>query len=108
MLSISAEEEIKSEPYEFKLVPPVSEVVHFEGDSFIVSCQAYKSRLRWKNPQGNLTDALDRDRVHVEERGNGSALIFTAISQKENGTWTCQAEEGNREISFNMIVYSKQ
>lgn len=96
----------QEEIYELKLVPSVKEVVHFENDSYIVSCQASDTRLRWMDPDNVWVDK-GRGGVHVEQRENELVLVFTSISAKtDNGTWTCQAEKGNRMIAFNMIVYS--
>lgn len=100
----TAEEEV----HELKLVPSVKEVVHFENDSYIVSCQAVNTRLRWLDPDNVWVDK-GRGGVHVEQRDNELVLMFTSISsQTDNGTWTCQAEQGNRKIAFNLIVYSKK
>lgn len=94
--------------YEFKLVPSVKEVVRFENDSYIVSCQAgANTRLRWLDPENVWVDKK-RGGVHVEQRNNESALVFASLSaDTDNGTWTCQAELDNQKLTFNMIVYSK-
>lgn len=96
----------ESDSYEFKLVPPANEVVHFENDSYIVSCQANGTRLRWLDPNNQWIDR-QHGRFYVEERHNESVLIFTSISSMDNGTWTCESERGHRKISLHMIVYSK-
>lgn len=84
----------------------MNEVVHFENESYIVSCHALNTRLRWLDPDNIWVDK-GRGGVHVEERTNELVLVFTSISSTtDNGTWTCQAENGNRKIAFNMIVYS--
>lgn len=96
----------EEETYELKLVPSVNEVVHFENESYIVSCQAAETRLRWLDPDNIWVDK-GRGGVHVEDRTSELVLVFTSISSKtDNGTWTCEAEKGNRKITFNMIVYS--
>lgn len=87
-------------------MPSINEVVHFENDSYIVSCQANGTRLRWIDSNSKWIDE-HRGRIFIEDRGNESVLIFTSISLADNGNWTCEAERGNRKISFNMIVYSK-
>lgn len=96
----------EEENNELKLVPSVNEVVHFENESYIVACQGVNTRLRWLDPDNVWIDK-GRGGVHVEERDNELVLMFSSISsQTDNGTWTCQAENGNRKTAFNMIVYS--
>lgn len=87
-------------------MPSIDEVVHFENDSYIVSCQANGTRLRWFDPNSEWVDN-HRGRIHVEEHHNESVLIFSTISLADKGNWTCEAEKGHRKITFSMIVYSK-
>lgn len=101
----------EDETFEVKLMPSISEVVHFENDSYIVSCQALigdgkRTRLRWFDSDDQWVEN-DRGRIHVEERENELVLVFTSISLEDNGNWTCEAEKDNKKIAFNMIVYSK-
>lgn len=104
-IALSATEE---QNYEFKLVPPANEVVHFENDSYIVSCQVdIETRLRWLDPQNKWIEK-SRGHVEVENHGNESVLRFKSIGYEDSGNWTCEAEEGSRRIAFNMIVYSKE
>lgn len=104
-IALSATEE---QNYEFKLVPSMNEVVHFENDSYIVSCQvSIETRLRWIDPQNKWIEK-SRGHVEVEDRGSESVLIFKSIGYEDSGNWTCEAEEGLRRIAFNMIVYSKE
>lgn len=93
--------------YELNLVPSLNEVVRFENDSYIVSCNASATtRLRWLDPDNVWVDKT-RGGVHVEQRNNELVLVFASLSaDTDNGTWTCQAEMDNRKITFNMIVYS--
>lgn len=91
---------------DLKLIPSINEVVHFENDSYIVSCQANETRLRWFDPN-NVWIENNRGRVHIEQRENELSLIFTSIQHDDNGNWTCEAEKGNRKLAFSMIVYSE-
>lgn len=93
--------------YELKLVPSVNEVVRFENDSYLVSCHAPNTRLRWLDPDNSWVDRKRGGGVHVEQRGNELVLMFQSLSaDTDNGTWTCQSEMDNQKITFNMIVYS--
>lgn len=86
-----------------KLTPSATEVVHYVNESYIVSCEAIDSRLRWFNPLNEVVG--DRpDRVHTAKIQGKLALVFTSISMDDNGTWLCEAEKGNQKISFNMNV----
>lgn len=96
----------EEEAFELKLLPAINEVVHFENDSYIVSCQASGTRLRWLDSKGEWI-GNDKGRIHVEDRGTEVVLVFTSISSDDNGNWTCEAEKENRKISFSMIVYSE-
>lgn len=91
-----------------KLMPSINEVEHFENESYVVACQALvgKKRLRWFDSEGKWIEN-DRGRIHVKEKDNEMLLVFTSISLEDKGKWTCEAEEGHKKISFNMIVYSK-
>lgn len=94
--------------YELKLKPPLKEVVRFENDSYIVSCHAADTRLRWLDPENVWVDKK-RGGVHVEykEKENELVLVFASLTaDTDNGTWTCQAEADNQKITLNMIVYS--
>lgn len=91
--------------YDLKLVPSINEVVHFENDSYIVSCQANNTRLAWLNPKNQWIDN-HRGRIHIEDRGNELTLVFSSILMADNGNWTCVAEKDERKMFFSMIVYS--
>lgn len=101
---MNASEEQVFEP---KLMPSINEVVHYENDSYIVTCNGDGVRVRWFDPNNQWIDPMNRSRVHVEERNSESALIFTSISPEDKGNWTCQAENNPRRVGVNMIVYSK-
>lgn len=94
--------------YEPKLMPSINEVVHFENDSYIVTCDGGGTRVRWFSPNNTWQDPMNRGRVHVEEKNSESALIFTSITLEDKGNWTCEAEDNPQRIGFNMIVYSKK
>lgn len=109
VLSVGADSSESDEAaYELKLVPSVTEVVHFENDSYIISCAANtKTRLRWLDPD-NIWIDKSRGGVHVEQKNDEElSLVFKSISSAHNGTFICEAEKDNRKISFNMIVYSR-
>lgn len=93
--------------FEPKLMPSINEVVHFESESYIVTCDSNGARVRWFDPNNQFVDPVNRSRVHVEERNGESALIFTSILPEDKGNWTCQAENNPHRVGFNMIVYSK-
>lgn len=95
--------------YELKLHPSNNEVVRFENESYIVSCQAAaNTRLRWLDPDNVWVDKK-RGGVHVEQHDNELRLVFASLSaDTDNGTWTCQSEMDNQKTTFNMIVYSTQ
>lgn len=97
----------EEEKFEIKLTPS-NKVERYEKDSYIVTCQVLhgKTRLRWLNPEGIWVENL-RGRIHVKENDNEVSLVFTSISVEDKGDWTCEAEEGGKKISFNMIVISK-
>lgn len=94
--------------YEPKIMPPINEVVHFENDSYIVTCDGVGTRVRWFSPKNVWVDPQKRGtNVHVEEKNFESALIFTSITLDDKGNWTCEAENNPQRVGFNMIVYSK-
>lgn len=89
-------------------MPSLNEVVRFENESYVVSCHAQNTRLRWLDPDNVWVDKK-RGGVHVEQGNNTLVLVFASLSaDMDNGTWTCQAEMDNQKISFNMIVYSME
>lgn len=98
--------EENSSHHEFKLVPPDGDVARTEDESYIVSCQANKTRLRWFSPHNKWIDAK-HGRVYVIDV-NGSnelKLVITSIRRADQGEWRCEAEEPKKIISFNMMVY---
>lgn len=101
----ASEEQQINEP---KLMPSINEVVHFENESYIVTCDGGGVRVRWFSPNNTWVDPINRGRVHVEEKNSESALVFTSITPEDKGNWTCEAENNPQRIGFNMIVYSKR
>lgn len=102
----ASEEQQINEP---KIMPSINEVVHFENDSYIVTCDGgVGTRVRWFSPKNVWVDPRKRGtNVHVEEKNFESALIFTSITLDDKGNWTCEAENNPQRVGFNMIVYSK-
>ncbi|XP_042875130.1 neural cell adhesion molecule 1-like isoform X2 [Penaeus japonicus] len=83
----------------------------FKGESFFVSCSSDADnvqRVMWTGPEGQqITDY--RGRIHVEDGRSGHKgvdLIFTNISRKDRGKYTCSANVDGveEERSFNLTV----
>ena len=76
----------------------------FEGQNLALQCQAKgfpPSVLTWTKPSGEETAG--------EEAGQESTLIIKAVTQDENGTYSCAAENsaGRAEKETHVLVMGK-
>lgn len=91
---------------DMELMPPDSQVVRYENESYIVQCSAGESRLRWLSPQYEWIEH-HHGRIHIEHNAGKLKLAFNRITLNDSGVWTCEAERGSRKMQFDMVVHSE-
>ncbi|XP_058980727.1 fasciclin-2 [Musca domestica] len=67
-----------------------------------------KIEIKWIDPKGKVRKNT-KGRVHIEKRGESTALVFEHMSLEDSGNWTCEgsSKEQKERKTFELSVVEK-